>query len=248
MEYKQNSVSIIVATYNSEKTIQRALDSIKKQVFQDWECIVVDGLSKDNTVSIVKKYVDEDSRFRYISEKDTGIYNAFNKGWKLAKNEWIYYLGSDDFLLPNGILDLMNLKKTECDCVYGNIIHFSDREDKEIPDVQIPPSNLKGFMVCHQSILMRREVIKALNGFDERYKVSADKDIVNRSLVHNYKWEHVNCFVAKFNNGGFCGQRIFPKESYILALKYYPGLLKLKVHYKYFIIFLRLLRKKIQER
>lgn len=242
---KKNSVSIIIATYNSEKTIRRALDSVKNQIFQNWECIIVDGLSKDNTLNIVKEFANKDSRFRYISEKDTGIYNAFNKGWKLAQKEWCYYLGSDDCLLPDGLQNLQESLNAEWDCVYGNIIHFSDKDDNEIPDYQIPLSDLKGFMVCHQSILMKREVIKALNGFDERYKVSADKDIVNRSLINNFKWGYINCFVAKFNNGGFCGQRIFPKESYMLALKYYPGFFKIKVHYKYFIIFLRLLRKKI---
>ena len=78
-------VSIIIATYNSGKTLRRALDSVLNQSYQDWECIVVDGASKDNTIGIVKEYVKKDSRFRYISEPDHGIYDAFNKGWKMAK-------------------------------------------------------------------------------------------------------------------------------------------------------------------
>ena len=78
-------VSIIVATYNSDKTLRQALDSVLNQSYQDWECIVVDGASKDSTIDIVKEYVSKDSRFRYISEPDNGIYDAFNKGWKMAK-------------------------------------------------------------------------------------------------------------------------------------------------------------------
>ena len=89
-------VSIIIATYNSEKTLRRALDSVLNQTYQDWECIVVDGASKDNTIEIVKEYVSKDTRFRYVSEPDHGIYDAFNKGWKMAKGEWVMYLGSDD--------------------------------------------------------------------------------------------------------------------------------------------------------
>lgn len=99
-------VSIIIATYNSEKTLRRALDSVLNQSYQDWECIVVDGASKDNTIGIVKEYVKKDSRFRYISEPDHGIYDAFNKGWKMAKGEWVMYLGSDDRLTTNGFSEV----------------------------------------------------------------------------------------------------------------------------------------------
>ena len=64
------AVSIIIATYNSGKTLNVALDSVLKQEYQDWECIVVDGASKDNTVDIIKMYVEKDKRFRYVSETD----------------------------------------------------------------------------------------------------------------------------------------------------------------------------------
>ena len=100
-------VSIIIATYNSGKTLRRALDSVLNQSYQDWECIVVDGASKDNTIAIVKEYVKKDSRFRYISEPDHGIYDAFNKGWKMAKGEWVMYLGSDDEYTKDGIKALL---------------------------------------------------------------------------------------------------------------------------------------------
>ena len=100
---KKPKVSIIIATFNSEKTIERALNSVLNQKIQDWECIIVDGASTDATVNIIRKFTEKDHRFRYLSEPDTGIYNAFNKGWKLANGTWIYYLGSDDELLQNGL-------------------------------------------------------------------------------------------------------------------------------------------------
>ena len=114
-------VSIIIATYNSEKTLRRALDSVLNQSYQDWECIVVDGASKDNTIGIVKEYVSKDARFRYISEPDHGIYDAFNKGWKMAKGEWVMYLGSDDEYTKDGIKVLME-NSDGADVVYGNVI------------------------------------------------------------------------------------------------------------------------------
>ena len=122
-------VSIIIATYNSGKTLRRALDSVLNQSYQDWECIVVDGASKDNTIEIVKEYVSKDSRFRYMSEPDHGIYDAFNKGWKMAKGEWVMYLGSDDEYTKEGIKALMD-NSDGADVVYGDTYFRELNNDK----------------------------------------------------------------------------------------------------------------------
>ena len=74
-------VTIIIATYNSSATLREALSSVLNQSFQGWECIIVDGASKDNTIEIMEEYCEKDARFRYVSEPDNGIYDAFNKGW-----------------------------------------------------------------------------------------------------------------------------------------------------------------------
>ena len=78
-------VSIIIATYNSGKTLRRALDSVLNQSYQDWECIVVDGASKDNTIGIVKEYVSKDARFRYISEPTTAFMMPLTRDGKWRK-------------------------------------------------------------------------------------------------------------------------------------------------------------------
>ena len=125
-------ISIIIATYNSGRTLRAALESVHGQTFQNWECIIVDGASKDDTIDIVKEYCAKDSRFRYISEPDHGIYDAFNKGWRMAKGEWVHYLGSDDTLTPNG----MSVVAAELDDTYaivtGNVyLHRVDGTVKE---------------------------------------------------------------------------------------------------------------------
>ena len=158
-------VSIIVATYNSEKTLMVALDSISKQTFKNWECIVVDGASKDNTLRIVEDFEKKDSRFRHISEPDSGIYDAFNKGWRLAHGEWIYYLGADDELLPNGLSVLIS-KSDGVDLVYGGIVRrYANGKTK-----QVPPDNFEYCMpfslgASHQAIIMKRNLIEKLGGF-----------------------------------------------------------------------------------
>lgn len=86
-------ISCIIATYNCDSTLRRAIDSVLAQQGVEIECICVDGLSKDDTIKILQSY---DNRIRYVSEKDKGIFDALNKGVQMARYEWIYILGADD--------------------------------------------------------------------------------------------------------------------------------------------------------
>lgn len=196
-------VSIIIATYNSGKTLRRALDSVLNQSFQDWECIVVDGASKDNTIEIVKEFVSKDARFRYISEPDHGIYDAFNKGWKMAKGEWVMYLGSDDEYTKDGIKALME-KSDGADVVYGDTyLRFSDEKVKY--QHSYTPKSLftrHSMPCCHQSLMMKRNVIEAMGGFNEQYKILADKELVMRSFVAQCHFVVIDVAVSIFSIGG----------------------------------------------
>ena len=90
-------ISIITATYNSEKTLKETLDSVLSQTYKDYEHIIIDGLSKDNTMGIVKEYEKKyNGKLKYISEKDSGLYDAMNKGIKMATGDIIGILNSDD--------------------------------------------------------------------------------------------------------------------------------------------------------
>ena len=96
-------VSIIIPTCNSAKTLSRCLDSVISQSFTDWEVLMKDGVSNDDTIIIASSY--QDSRIRIYSEPDKGIYDAMNKGIDKAQGEWLYFLGSDDWLLNNCVLE-----------------------------------------------------------------------------------------------------------------------------------------------
>lgn len=194
-------VSIIIATYNSEKTLIRALDSVLNQSYQDWECIVVDGASKDNTIDIVKEFVSKDARFRYISEPDHGIYDAFNKGWKMAKGEWVMYLGSDDEYTKDGIKALME-NSEEADVVYGNVIlKYSDLKYKKQKASQVNFTGTQAFC-CHQAVVMKKNVIEQLKGFDEKYKLLADWDVLRRAGQRGFNYKYIDTEVAFFFVGG----------------------------------------------
>ena len=100
-------VSIITVCFNSEKTIQKTIQSLLNQSVTGFEYILVDGKSKDSTIEIIKsfenKFKEKGISYKWISEKDTGIYNAFNKGINLSKGKWISFLGSDDIYLKTAI-------------------------------------------------------------------------------------------------------------------------------------------------
>lgn len=188
-------VSIIIATFNSEKILRTALESVRNQSYKDWECIVVDGASKDGTVAIIKEYAAKDSRFRYISEPDKGVYDAFNKGWRMAKGEWVHYLGDDDELTRNGISDLMKVSDNGAGVVSGNChIRKIDGSLNVVRSV--------GLSGCHQGKLTRRSVLEQFDGFNLEYKILADKDLYVRMEKANIKAVNVDTFVAYFSMGG----------------------------------------------
>lgn len=194
-------VSIIIATFNSEKTLKRTMDSVLNQNFQEWECIVVDGASKDGTIDIIKEFMAKDSRFRYISEPDHGIYDAFNKGWKMAKGEWIMYLGSDDEYTKDGIKALME-NCEGADVVYGDVIlKFENGTTKKQKGKKTNFWGTSGFC-CHQAVAMQKNVIEKLGGFDEKYRILADWNAIRLAGQLGYIFKYVSIPIAYFFVGG----------------------------------------------
>src|SRR5215216_6167566 len=117
-------LSIIIPTYNSEKTLSCCLQSVLNQTFKDFEILIIDGLSSDNTINVIKGY--NNSKIRVYSEKDKGIYDAMNKGIEKSAGEWLYFLGSDDQFFNEYVLEAIFQGNKDIlkhsDYVYGNVI------------------------------------------------------------------------------------------------------------------------------
>ena len=188
------TLSIIIATFNSGKILRRALDSVLNQSYQNWECVIVDGASKDNTLEIVKEYEERDSRFRHISEPDHGIYEAFNKGWKLAKGEWVHYLGSDDKLTEDGFSQLFK-QDLNAEAIGGGVYLVREGERPK-------PQYTHGFGGCHQGFIMKKSLIEKLGGFNERYKILADADLMTRATASKVPVKDYRILIAYFTIGG----------------------------------------------
>ena len=166
-------LSIIIPTFNSSKVLGRALDSIVNQTFTDWEVLVMDGASKDNTADVAKSYGDE--RIKFFSEPDKGIYDAMNKGIKKSQGEWLYFLGSDDWLYDNDVFAYFFRDNdfSLYHVVYGeaDASHISTYMRGEwSPEKLI-------FNRCHQAIFYKRKFFRRHGIYNLKYKVWADHDI-----------------------------------------------------------------------
>lgn len=220
-------VSIIVVTFNAEKTIKKCLNSILTQTLEDWECILVDGDSTDKTVLLFEEFEEKDKRFRHISEPDSGIYNAMNKGWKMAKGEWVYYLGADDELLPDGLDKLViDGEKVGCpDVVYGNILYKKENGETVVHRHKSHARLPWSFFASHQAIITKRTLMERLGGFDENLKIIGDKDFYIRSyFLGDCIYVPSEAVVAVFSGGGASASnyKLF-KEDFYVYKKVKPG-------------------------
>lgn len=238
-------ISVVVASYNAESTIRRALASVSNQSFKDWECVVVDGLSKDSTVAIANEFAECDPRFRVYSERDKGIYDAFNKGWKYAKGEWIYYLGCDDELYPDGLKHL-----SECtegvDFVYGGIARrYASGKIKESLPGYMERCMPYSIAASHQAILMKRSLIGNLGGFDLNYKILADYDLINRAWYEGMHTARTERIIATFQLGGISTDSIASlSERYRILRSYGVPFLSALGHVVWMCCFFMILKVK----
>lgn len=206
---KQPKITIVTVTYNAEKCLEATILSVINQTYPNIEYIVIDGGSKDGTVDIIKKYAEHIDY--WVSEPDKGIYDAMNKGWKISNGEWIYYLGSDDILLKNGLTSLIDGANSGADVIYGNIIY--DKDWGKIEKKAYPPKCLSHFMCCsHQAAIMKKNVIAQLNGFNTDYAVIADFDLFQRAYLKQYIFKYVDKTIAVFCMRGV--------SSYNLSLEF----------------------------
>lgn len=204
-------VSVITATYNSGITLRDTLDSVLAQTYPNIEHIIVDGGSTDNTIAIVKELEPRyNGRLRYISEPDKGIYDAMNKGIRMATGEVVGILNSDDFYTaPDTVETLINaLRENQVDAVFGDI-HYVDGKDLTKPVRYYSSAGfrrwkmLMGFMPAHPSFYCRKEVYKRFGLFSTEYKVAADfENLLRLIYVGKISFKYVSKDCVTMRTGG----------------------------------------------
>lgn len=214
-------VSIITPSLNQGEFIEDCIISVKAQTYQNFEHIIVDGGSTDETLKILRKY-EGTYNMRWISEKDTGIYNAVNKGVRMAEGDIISYINCDDFYFPWTLELIVSVFEKGADIVYGNMISWNI--EKDVVRFFIPPSPdkirkiLEKVSLGQPAVFLHRSAIDKVGLFDESLKASGDYDYWLRA-IKVCKFAKVNEFLAVERFHKSC-LRVREKEKRKVVLKY----------------------------
>jgi glycosyltransferase involved in cell wall biosynthesis len=198
-------ISVITVCYNSERTIERTIQSVLAQILCDIEYIVIDGSSKDTTISIINKYKKNIDVF--VSEKDCGIYDAFNKGLLYATGDIITFLNSDDYYADINILNNVSkefLIEPSLDMIYGDVVYTKNK--KVVRYYSSKKFKMKclayGFMPAHPSTFINKDIYKKYGLFDKSFIIAGDFEFITRILQNNLKIKYINKVLTIMSLGG----------------------------------------------
>lgn len=204
-------VSIITVSYNSADTIEATIQSVLAQTYKQIEYIIVDGHSQDTTIDIIRSYEQRfQGRMKWVSEKDGGIYDAMNKGIRMATGDIVGILNSDDYFTSTDVIEHMvtafNEKNT--DAVYGDI-HFirngiPEKCARYYSSRHFSRGWLRfGFMPAHPSFYARREVYERAGLYKTDYKIGADYEMMVRLFfTHKLKAKYLPIDFVTMRLGG----------------------------------------------
>lgn len=242
-------ISIITATFNSATYIADCVNSVNNQTYKDIEHIIIDGVSKDNTLEIIKSIPNRVKKI--VSEPDQGIYDAMNKGIKTATGDIIGILNSDDFFTSNDVIETVvnTFRNNDVNALYGDI-HFVrpnslSKSVRYYSSAIFKPSLFRfGFMPAHPSFYMRRSCYEKYGLYSLDYKIASDYDLLIRYLFkEKISYKYVKKDFVTMRTGGVSTEnlnsRILLNKEIVKACKKYGiytnmFLLSLKYLYKIF--------------
>jgi len=247
-------ISIITVSYNSALTVQNTIDSVLFQTYKDIEFIVVDGLSKDNTVAILKEQEHKfNGRMRWISEKDNGLYDAMNKGIRMATGVLVGIINSDDFYHRNDVIaeiakafENESIQATFADVRFVNPDNLG-KTVRYYSSKNFSPMRFRfGFMPAHPSFFTYKKNFEKFGYYQTDYKIAADYELLIRFLYTNkIKYKYLHLDVMKMRTGGMstacwksniilnkeivraCMENGIYTNLFILSLKYFVKIFEL---------------------
>ena len=200
-------ISIITVCFNANKTIEQTIISVLSQTYQNIEYIIIDGGSVDGTIGIIKKYSSKVDKI--ISEKDNGMYDALNKGIKLATGDIIGILNSDDFFSNNNILNLIVCKfneNLELDAIIGDVA-FVDKTNKIIRHCSAKKWDISKFrfgnMPPHPSFYCKKYCYDKFGYYNIKFKIAGDFELLLRFFyINKIQFSHIPKTMVSMNLGG----------------------------------------------
>jgi glycosyltransferase involved in cell wall biosynthesis len=227
-------ISIITVCYNAEREIKATLKSVKEQSFKNYEYIIVDGASKDNTLKVISQSGVEPTHL--VSERDKGIYDAMNKGLALAQGEYLMFLNAGDSLYSTNTLQkIADAAKGSPDVIYGDTAIVDAERNYLRPRKLRPPKTLtrnsfkNGMLVCHQAFLPKRELAMP---YDMAYSFSADFDWCVKILSASKKCTQIDGFIVNYLEEGATTRNHIKslKERFRIMCKHYGFFVTLFKH------------------
>lgn len=220
-------LTIIIPSFRQSELLLGALQSIEQQVFKDYEVLVMDADSQDDTAAVIASFAGLPVRF--YSEPDAGIYDAMNKGIALSNGQYIYFMGCDDRLASATVLVEVFAYPgiTDNHVIYGDVIFTGNgaRYDGEFTQFKLIKGN-----IGHQALFTRKAVFERLGSFDIRYKTYADWEFNMRWFVEPWvKRKYVPLIIAYFNTTGFSAglkDDVFFAEEPLLRKRYFSPLVR----------------------
>lgn len=228
-------ISVVTVVFNNVENIERTIQSVIMQSFDEYEYIIVDGGSIDGTVDLVKRYSEHVTKF--VSEKDKGLYDAMNKGLSLCNGNFVVFMNSGDTFYDTDTLSRVAKEiGGDIDAIYGNhIVEHVDNKNKRNYIVSLPPSDscLLRMPFCHQTLYIRRELALKYK-FDDRLRIGADfKQIVQ--LFNKDTFIKLDKPLAIVSNGGISDKERLNSVLERIAILRSLGLYTPKVSILYYI-------------
>jgi glycosyltransferase involved in cell wall biosynthesis len=250
MTIEKPLVSLITVSYNSEETIKDTIESILNQTYENVEYIIIDGLSQDNTVSIAKNYknrfIERGYKYKIISEKDKGLYDAMNKGIKMAGGKIIGILNSDDFYINEFVIEKVVTKivSERADCLYADLLYVDEMDtNKVVRKWKAKKGDFRlGWNPPHPTTFITKSTYEKFGLYKVEYKISSDYDILYK-IIHKGKSRVVYLaeYIVKMRSGGRSTSGL--KSNIIASKEIYTTLKENNQKCKLPIVFLRLFVK-----
>ena len=227
--YKHSSnikplISVITVVLNGEKYLEEAISSIIKQTYDNIEYIIIDGGSTDRSLDIIQKY--ENHIDLWITEKDSGLYNAMNKGIALSSGDFVGFVGSDDYLYLNTLEKLAKAAQKETiDYTVGpvDIIRENGQPKEKIlvlPNFLMQNRFIFDMATHHLSFYVSRKIINKIGNFDENFNIRSDYDMTIRVISKSKKKFNFTDSVGSFREGGVSGSYSSYFENFSILRKH----------------------------
>jgi glycosyltransferase involved in cell wall biosynthesis len=198
----RTKVSVITTSFNSAGTIGRTLDSVLMQTYPEIEYIIVDGGSNDSTMEIVSSYASKfNGRLRWISESDEGMYDAMNKGIRMAEGEMIGILNSDDWYEPDAVEMMVQEHRKHPDAVLYGILRYVEN-GKETMLYRMHHDSLHEGMITHPTCFVPKTVYERHGVFNTHFRLSSDYELMLRFRQQNVQFRPLDRIIANFTFGG----------------------------------------------